>query len=87
MTIIKYKINNQTSRNIIADDWASAQKLREQTKNEEISQFGWWSIISEITNNDGSVTHCPIDTNGIPQMWDDTSGTVVPYVDNTISPD
>jgi hypothetical protein len=86
MTVIKYKINNQTGRDLIANDWASAQTLREQTQAEEIAQLNWWSVIAQITNNDGSTTHAPVDVNGTPQMWDEATQSTVPYVDTTNAP-
>ena len=87
MTVIKYRINNQTGRDLTADDWPSAQTLRAQTQVEEIAQFSLWTIIAEITNNDASITHINIDANGVPQMWDETSQTLVPYIDTTTAPE
>jgi hypothetical protein len=86
MTTINYKINNQTSRELIASDWASAQTLREQTQAEEIEQLGWWKITALITNNDGTITMCGVDENGIPLVYDDETNAVIPYVDKTVAP-
>lgn len=86
MTVIKYKINNQTARDLIADDWDSAQTLKAQTQAEEIAQFNWWIVIAQITNNDGSITHINVDANGVPQMWDETTQTLAPYIDTTTAP-
>ena len=85
MTVINYKINNQTSRELIATDWTSAQTLQAQTQAEEIAQLGWWSIIALITNNDGTITMCGVDENGVPLNLDE-NGQLVPYVDTTTSP-
>ncbi len=82
MTTIKYRINNQTGRTIIADDFDSAQIMRQQIIDEELSQLGWYYIIAEITNNDGSVTMCPIDIHGVPQTSDE-EGNLISYVDTT----
>ena len=86
MTVIKYKINNQTGRDLTANDWPSARALREQTQVEEIAQFSLWSVIAEVTNNDASITHTNVDANGVPQMWDETTQSTVPYVDTTNAP-
>ena len=84
MTTIKYRINNQTSRTIIASDFNSAQIMRQQIIEEELPQLGWYVIIAEITNNDGSITMCPIDAQGIPQTSDE-EGNTIPYVDTTVT--
>jgi len=86
MTTINYKINNQTARDLTASDWASAQTLQQQTQAEEIAQFGWWSIIAVITNNDGTITMAPTDKNGVPLDFDDETGDLAPYVDKTVAP-
>lgn len=83
MTIIRYKINNQTGRELIADDWESAKALRQKTQEEELAQFNWWSAFAVITNNDGSITHAPIDNNGNPVEWDDNTASMLPYQDKT----
>jgi len=84
MTTINYKINNQTSQELIASNWTDAQALQKKTMQEEIDQFKWWSIIAVITNNDGTITMTGIDANGTPISMDD-SGNTVPYVDTTIA--
>jgi hypothetical protein len=86
MTTINYKINNQTSRELIASDWTSAQTLQKATITEEIAQLGWWTIIAHITNNDGTITMCGIDENGVPLDFDDETGNLIPYVDKTVAP-
>lgn len=83
MTTIRYRINNQTARDITADDWESAKTLQAQTQAEEMARFGFWNAIAEVTNNDGSITQCSIDENGTPMMYDAETNAVVPYVDNT----
>jgi len=85
MTVIKYRINNQTGRDLRADDWPSARALREQTQLEEIAQFSLWSVIAEVTNNDGSIVHTNSDANGVPLMLEE--GIFVPYIDTTTAPE
>jgi len=80
MTTINYKINNQTSRDLIAPDWDSAQALQSQTQAEELAQLKFWSITAVVTNNDGTTTMCPVDKNGIPLDFDGI------YVDKTVAP-
>lgn len=82
MTIINYKINNQTSRDLTANDWASAQTLQAQTQAEEIAQFQWWKIVAVITNNDNTITMTGVDENGVPQSTDE-EGNPAPYIDIT----
>ena len=84
MTTIAYKINNQTSREIIAPDWATAQSLLLTTIQEENEQLRFWSIIAVVTNNDGTITMSGIDANGNPVKIDE-SGNIVPYVDPTLA--
>jgi hypothetical protein len=86
MTTINYKINNQTGRELIASDWESAKTLKSTTQAEEISQFGWWSIIAQVTNNDNTIAMCPVDENGVPLDIDIETETMVPYVDKTVAP-
>jgi hypothetical protein len=83
MTTIQYRINNQTGRDLTADDWETAKALQEKTQAEEIAQFKFWSATAEVTNNDGSITQCPIDDNGVPIMYDLEADAMVPYVDTT----
>lgn len=83
MTTIRYRINNQTGRDLTADDWESAKALQTKTIEDEIKQLGWWSVIAEITNKDATITHCPIDDNGVPIMYDLETDSMVPYVDLT----
>ena len=86
MTTINYKVNNQTARDLIATDWESAQTLRTATMAEEIEQFKWWTIIAQVTNNDGTLTMCPIDSNGNPLEFDENGNQVI-YVDKTVAPE
>jgi len=84
MTSIAYKINNQTAREIIASDWATAQSLLQTTIQEENEQLRFWSIVAVITNNDGTITMAGIDSKGNPTQKDD-SGNIIPYVDTTLA--
>jgi len=84
MTTIAYKINNQTSREIIASDWETAQSLLQTTILEENEQLRFWSIIAVITNNDGTTTMAGIDASGNP-MQRDENGNIIPYVDTTLA--
>jgi hypothetical protein len=86
VTTINYKINNQTGKELIATNWESAQILQATTQAEEIKQFGWWSIVATITNNDNTITMCPVDENGVPLNFDPETETLVPYVDTTVAP-
>jgi hypothetical protein len=86
VTIINYKINNQTARDLKSSDWESAKTLQAQTQAEEIAQFNWWNIIALVTNNDGTLTMCPIDSNGNPLEFDENGNQVI-YVDKTVAPE
>lgn len=85
MTIINYKINNQTGKDLAATDWDSAKTLQAQTQAEEIAQLGFWSIVAVVTNNDGTVTMTDINENGIPVAHDAETGELGPYVDKTVA--
>jgi hypothetical protein len=85
MTIINYKINNQTAKELTASDWTSAQTLQAKTQAEEIAQFGWWSIIAVVTNNDNTITMCSVDENGVPLEFDDEVNNLAPYIDKTVA--
>jgi hypothetical protein len=80
MTTINYKINNQTSKDLTASNWASAQELQKQTIEQELKLFDYWNITAVITNNDGTITMCPVNENGTPTTIDG------PYVDTTVAP-
>lgn len=82
MTVIKYKINNQTGRNLETNDWISAQTLQQQIQTEELAQFKFWSIFAHITNNNGSTMQCWVNTNGQPFFLDENGNEVI-YVDET----
>lgn len=81
MTTINYRINNLSQKELFANTWADALSLQAKTKEEELTQFQFWSIIAYVTNNDGTLTMCAVDENGAPINFDG------PYIDNTIAPD
>jgi hypothetical protein len=85
MTTINYKINNQTSRELIATDWDSAKILKEKTQAEELAQLNFWGITAVVKNNDGTITMCGVDENGVPVTYDENL-KIVPYVDTTVAP-
>lgn len=66
---ITYNVYSQlTGLPISSTDWESAKALREQTMKEECEQLAWFPITCVITNDDGSITMCPPDANGVPKL-------------------